>query len=126
MIPSAAGPPAAPLAGPAAPGLPGTGPGSPVVPGSPPFAPGSQPRYVPGGTGAWGRRALPAPGDARGLARGHPSFPGLGSAEPGYPGPARSGPGFPDVGYPDPSHPYQDWAGHDEPAEAPGRGDGGR
>ena len=117
------------IAGPAGPGLPGPGlsrAGSPFVPGSPPYASGSQPPFVPGGNGAWGRRALPAPGDASGLTRGHPSFPGLGSAEPGYPGPARSGPGFPDVGYPDPSHPYQDWAGHDEPAQAPSHGDGGR
>jgi hypothetical protein len=130
MIPSAAVPPAAPLAGPAAPGLPGTGPGSPFVPGSLPFAPGSQPSYVPGGTRAWGRRALPAPGDASGLTRGHPSFPGLGGAEPGYPGPGHSDVGYPDVGYPDagqpdPSHPYQGWAGHDEPARAPGPRDGG-
>ena len=117
------------IAGPAGPGLPGPGlsrAGSPFVPGSPPYASGSQPPFVPGATGAWGRRALPAPGDTSGLTRGHPSFPGLGSAEPGYPGPARSGPGFPDVGYPDPSHPYQDWAGHDEPAQAPSHGDGGR
>ena len=51
---------------------------------------------------------------------------GRGGAEPGYPGPGHSDPGYPDVGYPDPSDPYQGWAGHDEPAQAPGRGDGGR
>jgi hypothetical protein len=126
MIPSAAVPPAPPLAGPATPGLPGTGPGSPFVPGSPPFAPGSQPAYMPGGTGAWGRRALPAPGDASGLTRGHPSFPGLGGAEPGYPGPGHSDAGYPDADHPDPSHPYQSWPGHDEHARAPGPRDGGR
>jgi hypothetical protein len=129
-------PAAASLAGPgltgaglaesAGPGLPGAGPGSPFVPGSPPFSPGTQPPFVPGGTGAWGRRALPAPGDTSGLTRGHPSFPGLGGAEPGYPGPGHSDIGYPDAGHPDPSHPYQGWAGHDEPAQAPGPGDGGR
>jgi DMSO/TMAO reductase YedYZ heme-binding membrane subunit len=118
VIPAAAAPPAALLDGP--------GPGSPFAPGSPPFAPGSQPPFVPGGTGAWGRRALPAPSDASGLTRGHPSFPGLGGAEPGYPGPGHSGPGYPGAGHPDPSHPYQGWAGHDEPAQAPCPGDGAR
>ena len=127
------------LAGPAGPGLPGPGlsrPGPPFVPGSPSFAPGSHAPFVPGATGAWGRLALPAPSDASGLTRGHPSFPGLGGAEPGRPGPSRSDAGYPDTGYPDtgypdaghpdPSHPYQDWAGHDEPARAPGPRDGGR
>jgi DMSO/TMAO reductase YedYZ heme-binding membrane subunit len=136
VIPATAVPPADPLAGPgltgaglagpAGPGLPGPGPGSPFVPGSPPFAPGSPSPFVPGWTGAWGRRALPAPSDASGLTRGHPSFPGLGGAEPGYPGPGHPDPGYPDPGYPAPSHPHQGWAGHDEPAQAPCPGDGGR
>jgi hypothetical protein len=121
-VPAGASLAGAGLAGPAGPGLPG--PGAPGH-GSP-FAPGPQPPFVPGGTGAWGRRALPAPSDASGLTRGHPSFPGLGGAEPGYPGPAQPGRGYPDVGYPDPGHPYRGRAGHDEPAQAPGRGDGGR
>jgi DMSO/TMAO reductase YedYZ heme-binding membrane subunit len=136
MIPSLAVPPgaqlagagltAAGLAGPAGPGsgLPGPGlsrPGSPFAPGSPSYAPGSQSPFVPGEAGAWGRRALPAPSNASGLTRGHPSFPGLGGVEPASLRPAHSGPGYPDAG-----HPYQGWAGHDEPAQAPSRGDGGR
>lgn len=131
VIPAAAVPPAALLDGPGLTGAglagaAGPGPGSPFAPGSPPFAPGTQPPFVPGGTGAWGRRALPAPSDASGLTRGHPSFPGLGGADPGYPGPGHSDPGYPDAGHPDPGHPYQGWAGHDEPAQAPCPGDGGR
>jgi DMSO/TMAO reductase YedYZ heme-binding membrane subunit len=101
-------------------------PAAPFVPGPPPFAPGTQPPFVPGGTGAWGRHALPAPSHSSGLTRGHPSYPGLGSTEPGYSGPGHPGPGYPDAGHPDPGHPYQGWAGYDEPAQAPCPGDGGR
>ena len=123
-IPSAAIPPAAPLAGPGGPGLPG--PGSPFVPGSPPVVPGTRPPFVPGGTGAWGRRALPGPSGAAGPAPDHPSYPGPGGAEPGYPGPGYPDPGYPDTGYLDPGYPGGGRAGHDEPAQAPGPGDGGR
>ena len=118
-IPSAAVPSAATLAGPGLtgagqagpPGLPG--PGSPFAPGTP-FVPRPQPSFAPGGTGAWGRRALPGPSTAAMPGRGHPSFPGVGSAEPGH-----RGHGYPDVGYPD-----EGGAAHDEPAQAPGPGDG--
>jgi hypothetical protein len=123
------------LAAPASPGLPG--PGSPFVPGTPSFTQGTRPPFVPGGTGAWGRRALPGPSGASGLTRGHPSYPGAGGAGPRYPGPgypddpASTGEGYPDPahpgqGYPDPGYPDRGWAGHDEPAQAPCPGDGGR
>ncbi len=124
------------VAGPASPGLPG--PGSPFAPGTPPFAPGTGP-FMPGGAGAWGRRALPAPSDAAGLTRGHPSYPGgaglprghpsypgAGSAAPSYPGAGHPGQGYPGPGYPGPGGPDAGWAEHDERAEAPCPGDGGR
>ena len=131
--PTAIPSPAVPLAGPGltgaglagpGPGLPG--PGSPFAPGTPPFTSGTRPSFVPGGTGAWGRRALPAPSEAAGLTRGHPSFPGTGSADPGYPGAGYPGQGYPGPGYPAPAGPDGGWAGHDEPAQAPCPGDGGR
>ena len=127
-IPSLAAPLAGPgltgagLAGPAGPGLPG--PGSPFAPGTPPFSQGTQPAFVPGGAGAWGRRALPAPSDG-GLTRGHPSYPGAGSAEPSYPGATYPRKGYPGPGYPGPDDPDGGWAGYDEPAQAPCPGDGG-
>lgn len=127
-IPSLAAPLAGPgltgagLAGPAGPGLPG--PGSPFASGAPPFTQGAQPPLVPGGAGAWGRRALPAASDA-GLTRGHPSYPGAGSAAPGYPGSTYSRKGYPGPGYPGPDEPGDGWAGYDEPVQAPCPGDGG-
>lgn len=127
-IPSLAAPLAGPgltgagFAGPAGPGLPG--PGSPLAPGAPLFAQGTQPPFVPGGAGAWGRRALPGPSGA-GLTRGHPSYPGAGSAEPSYQGSTYPGQGYPGPGYPGPDEPDGSWAGYDEPAPAPGPGDGG-
>ena len=114
---------AAGLAGPAGPGLPG--PGSPLPPGTPPFTPGTRPPLMPGGTGAWGRRALPGPGGA-GLTRGHPSYPGPGSAGSSYPGSGYPGQGYPRPGYPGPGGPDGGWAGDDEPAQAPCPGDGAR
>jgi len=111
------------LAGPAGPGLPG--PGSPLPPGTPPFTPGTRPPFMPGGTGAWGRRALPGPGGA-GLTRGHPSYPGPGSADSSYPGSGYPGQGYPRPGYPGPGGPDGGWAGDDEPAQAPCPGDGAR
>jgi DMSO/TMAO reductase YedYZ heme-binding membrane subunit len=133
-IPSLAAPLAGPgltgagLAGPAGPGLPG--PASPFAPAAPPFAPGARPPFVPGGTGAWGRRALPGP-SGTGLTRGHPSYPGPGSAESSYPDSGHPdqgypGPGYPPPGYPPPCGPDGGWAGYDEPAQAPCPGDGGR
>ncbi len=112
--PPPAVPPAAPLAGPGLTGAGLAGPGgaglpspeTPFVPGArPPFVPGARPPFVPGWTGAWGRRALPGPSGAAGLTRGHPSYPGAGSAEPGYPGTSQPRPGYPDPGYPDPGYP---------------------
>jgi hypothetical protein len=150
-IPSLAAPLADPglaggLAGPAGPGLPGLG--SPLAPGTPSLTQGAWSPFMPGETGAWGRRALPAPSDA-GLPRGHPSYPGPGlpRGHPGYPGPGLTqghpsypgpgsadsgypGPGYPDQGYPGPSYaarggPDGGWARYDEPAQAPHPGDGG-
>jgi len=122
------------LAGAAGAGLPG--PGSPLAPAMPPGTPGTRPPFMPGGTGAWGRRALPGPSYAGGLTRGHPSYPGAGSAEPSYPGASYPGVGYPDQGYPGPGYPATGypatggpdagWAGHDEPAQAPCPGDGAR
>lgn len=121
------------LAGAAGPGLPGAGsqfvpgPGSHFVPApGAHFVPGTQPRFVPGWTGAWGRRALPGPSGATPSAPDHPSYPGPGSAEPGYPGPAYPGPDYPGPDYQDRGYPESGWAGQDEPAQAPCRGDGGR
>jgi DMSO/TMAO reductase YedYZ heme-binding membrane subunit len=128
-IPSLAVPLAGPglagagLTGAAGPGLPG--PASPFVPATPPFPPGTRPPFMPGGAGAWGRRALPGPSDS-GLTRGHPSYPGPGSAEPGYPGSSHPDQGHPGPGYPPPAGPDGGWAGYDEPAQAPCPGDGGR
>ena len=128
-IPSPAAPLAEPgltaaaLAGPAGPGLPG--PGSPFTPGTPPFAPGTRPRFMPGGARGWGRRALPGPSDT-GLTRGHPSYPGAGSAAPSYSGATYPGQGYPGTGYPGPGDPDGARAGYDEPAQAPFPGDGGR
>ena len=100
--PPPAVPPAAPLAGPGLTGAGFAGPGGAGLPGpATPFVPGARPPFVPGWTGAWGRRALPGPSGAAGLARGHPSYPGPGSAEPGYPGTSQPGSGYPDPGYPD-------------------------
>jgi hypothetical protein len=140
-IPSLAAPLAGPgltgarLAGPAGPGLPG--PGSPFAPGTPSFTQGTRSPFMPGGAGAWGRRALPGPSDAGptrghpsypgpGLTRGHPSYPGPGSAEAGHPGSGYPDQGYPGPGYPAPGGPDGSWAGYDEPAQAPSPGDGGR
>ena len=115
------------LAGPAGPGLPG--PGSPFAPGTPPFVPGTGPPFAPGGTGAWGRRALPAPGGATGLTRGHPSYPGTGSmagpapGHPSYPGPGgaagptRGHPSWPGAGAAEPGYPDPAEPGHGYPGE---------
>jgi hypothetical protein len=128
-IPSPAAPPAGPLAGPGGPSL--LGPELPWVPGPAPFVPGTRPPFVPEGTGAWGQRALPGPGGATGLTRGHPSFPGAGGAQPSHPGPGHPDQRYPDQGYPGPGYlgpggPDGGWAGYDEPAQAPCPGDGGR
>jgi hypothetical protein len=135
VMPSPAVPPAAPVAGPgltgagvAGPGLTGAGVAGPAGlpgPGSP-FEPRAGPPFAPWGAGAWGRRALPGPSGATGLTRGHPSYPGAGSAALGYPGPGRPDQGYPGPGHPPLGGPDGGWAGHDEPAQAPCPGDGGR
>ena len=113
------------LAGAAGAGLPGSG--SPLAPAMPPVMPGTRPPFMPEETGAWGRRALPGPSNPGGLTRGHPSYPGAGSAEPGYPGDRYPGQGYPGPGYPAPGGPDAGWAGYDdEPAQAPCPDDGRR
>ncbi len=93
----------------------------------PPHAPTPWSPRMPGGTGAWGRRALPAPGgtarpgqDAGAApAPDWAGYPGSGYPGHGWPGPL--GPGWV-------TEPGPDWTGHGEPAQAPGPGpgDGGR
>ncbi len=111
-VPSAAAPlPGAGIPGAGLPGAGFPGAGGRGMPGS---------SFVPGGAGAWGRRALPAPD-------------GADRPDPGWPGPDRSGPdrsgsgpGYSDSAYPDSAYPGSGWPGYDEPAQAPCPGDGGR
>jgi hypothetical protein len=146
VIPAPAAPPAAaPLPGAGGPGL--LTPGFPHMP-APGFAPA--PPRMPEGTGAWGRRALPAPG---GTARpgqddgaatvpdwagpqdpGHPGHRHPGRRHPGHGHPGHGHPGYGHAGHGWPGHvapgwaaePGPGWTGPGEPAQAPGPGDGGR
>jgi hypothetical protein len=135
VIPAPATPPAAaPLPGTGGAGGPGLltqgfpympAAGFPYLP-APGFAhtptPGS-PR-MPGGTGAWGRRALPAPGGTTRPGQDNGAAPAPDWAGPmglGHPG--HSWPGPLDPGWA--AEPGPGWTGHSEPAQAPGPGDGG-
>jgi hypothetical protein len=139
----------APAAPSAAVPLPGTGANGPglLAPGFAHMPTAGSPR-TPGGTGAWGRRALPAPGGTTrpgqdDSAATAPDW--AGSPAPGYPGhrwPGPQGPGWvtgpgpgwaaePGPGWvmgPGPgwaAEPGPGWADYGEPAQAPGPGDGG-
>ena len=116
-------------------------PGFPHVP-APGFAhmPTPAPPRMPGGTGAWGRRALPAPDGTPRPGRDDGATPApdwAGPPDPGYPDPGYPGHGYPGHGYPDPGwpgplgpgwtvEPGPGWTGHGEPAQAPCPGDSGR